>query len=59
MLGLFLFFFFPQVVSGFWCDTNFGWRMDGEKAIDDCNLLQDRLTLHLDRLVTVTDCVKS
>ena len=54
-----LIFFFPQVILGFWCDTNFGWRMDGEKAINDCDLLQDRLTLYLDRLVTVTDCVRT
>ena len=53
------FFTFPQVFAMFWCDKNFGWRMNGEKAINDCDLLQDRLTLYLDRLVTVTDCVKT
>ena len=52
--------FSPQVIDGFWCDTNFGWRLDGGvKPINDCDLLQNRLTLYLDRLVTVADCVKT
>ena len=48
--------------SDFWCDKNFRWeRIDSrERAIiNDCDLLEDRLTLHLDHLVSVLDCVKS
>ena len=48
--------------SDFWCDKNFSWeRMNSrERAIiNDCDLLEDRLTLHLDHLVSVVDCVKS
>ena len=48
--------------SDFWCDKNFSWeRMNSrERAIiNDCDLLEDRLTLHLDHLVSVLDCVKS
>ena len=56
LLGLHI---FPQVFARFWCDKNFGWRMEGEKPINDCDLLQDRLTLYLDRLVTVAECVRT
>ena len=48
--------------SDFWCDKNFSWwRVDSrERAIiNDCDLLEDRLTFHLDHLVSVLDCVKS
>ena len=48
--------------SEFWCDKNFSWeRMDSRERviINDCDLLEDRLTLHLDHLVSVLDCVKS
>ena len=48
--------------SDFWCDKNFSWgRIDSRERviINDCDLLEDRLTLHLDHLVSVVDCVKS
>ena len=32
---------------------------NGRGEGDDCNLLQDGLPLFLDRLYTVTDCVKT
>ena len=59
LLFLFGLLIFPQAHARFWCDKNFDWRMSGKKAINDCDLLQDRLTLYLERLVTVTDCVKT